>query len=131
METKEFIKQLKEAIEETQFGTNDYFVAGDDMSINTSLTVDPDGYLWFLDGSFYENFNRIKTNINVKDIIEIRKNPSEVYFTCFWVICNDNTGLCFDPERDEVYYCKDGAILEDGNKRCCKVQAYFKANPVD
>ena len=99
MKIEEFIEKLSDWCEKT---TNTYdFTIGKDMSVNTKITVDEEGFIWI---RAYESFKRVKTTVNVRDINEFRMSDFDE--KCFYVICDDYTG--FEVHDSEFYYCIDG-----------------------
>ncbi len=76
---------------------------GNDMSINTRITVDENGDIWVRDRN---SFKRVKKAVNIKDIVEFRWDDS-----CeekFYIICSDYSG--FEVHENEIFYCIDGKI---------------------
>lgn len=81
---------------------------GKDMSVNTRLVIDEDGFIWIRDGGSGLTWNRVKTNVNVLNIVEFRASDDD--YTSFFVICNDNNGFSFvaEGEAGEIYYYENG-----------------------
>ena len=99
MKIEEFISTMTEWCEKTN---NTYdFTIGKDMSVNTRITIDEEGFIWI---RACESFKRVKTTVNVCDINEFRLSDFDE--ECFYVICNDDTG--FEVHESEFYYCIDG-----------------------
>ena len=114
MKIDEFVIQCKEWCNKTR---NDSVSVGKDMHVNTKVTVDEDGVIWI---RVYDTFKRIKTAVNVCNIIEFRLDDWND--GCFYIICSDDTG--FEVCDEEIYYCVDGRPNGWGN-----VEEYFKRFP--
>lgn len=69
-----------------------FFSVGDADNVNDTIYIDKDNYIWITDN---ESVKRIKTSINVDNIIEIRYSQFGSDGGRFFVICQDDTGLDF------------------------------------
>ncbi len=100
----EFIVKLAEWIK--KYPCFEGTTIGKDMSINSRIVVDEDGYIWIREDHF--SWNRVKTNINVSNIVEFRASDNDI--VCFYIICENNDGLAFEDEGDmgEIFYYVNG-----------------------
>ena len=104
MKTAEFIENMKKWVEREKLVDN--YSYGTDLSINTEITVDPDGVIWINEGAGNPHmcsFRRVKTTVNVSKVVEFMGHE---YFNSFYIICDDDTG--FELGEDGVYYYIDG-----------------------
>ena len=95
MKKAEFIKLLEEYLDNTGMSDGCYdvfFSVGDVKNVNTTIYIDKDNCIWITDD---ESVKRIKTSINVDNIIEIRYSEFGSDEGRFFVICQDDTGLDF------------------------------------
>ena len=97
MTYKEFESSLKEILD-----NNSSITVGNDMSVNTRITVREDGQVFI---SEYESYRRVETNININDIVERRK---EVFGERYYFIDLNNRALAVSIDEDEVFYCVEG-----------------------
>jgi hypothetical protein len=108
MDYETFSSKWNEFCEKTK---NDYDMKiGNDMSINTRITIDENGDVWV---RAYESFKRVKTTVNLKDVVEFRWPDYREVPDSFYIICNDYSG--FEVEGLEIYYCIDGQPSGDGS----------------
>lgn len=63
---------------------NMFFSVGDADNVNTTIYIDKDNYIWITDNEYVK---RIKTSINVDNIIEIRYLQFVSDGGKFFVIC--------------------------------------------
>ena len=80
-----------------------FFSVGDKADENTTIYVDEDNYIW-LTGN--ESVKRVKTSINVNNVVELRYSEFGSNEGSFFVICNDDSGLDFC--EGEIVFFKDG-----------------------
>lgn len=95
MKKAEFIKLLEEYLDNSGYsdGCYDaYLSVGGAENVNTTIFIDRQNYIWITDD---ESVKRIKTSINVDNIVEIRYSQFGRDGGRFFVICQDNTGLDF------------------------------------
>ena len=95
MKKAEFIELLEEYLDNTGMTSgcyNAYFSVGDTDNINTTIYIDRENYIWITDN---DSVNRIRTSINVENVVEIRYSQFGSDGGRFFVICRDNTGLDF------------------------------------
>lgn len=95
MKKSEFIDLLEEYLDNTGMTNgyyNVYLSVGDSENVNTTIFIDRDNYIWITDK---ESVKRIKTSVNVDNIIEIRYSQFGSDGGRFFVICQDYTGLDF------------------------------------
>lgn len=95
MKKSEFIELLEEYLENTGMSGgsfNAYFRVGDTENINTTIYIDSDNFIRITEN---ESVKRIKTSINIDNIIEIRYSQFGSDGGRFFVICQDDTGLDF------------------------------------
>lgn len=97
MTYQEFEKSLLEILND-----NSDITIGNDMSVNTRITVREDGQVFITE---YEGFRRVETNININDIVERRK---EVDYDEYYFIDSNDRALAVDLNEDQLYYCFDG-----------------------
>ena len=93
MKKAEFIDLLEEYLDNTGMTSgcyNAFFSVGDADNVNTTIYIDKDNYIWITDN---ESVKRIKTSINVDNIIEIRYSQFGSDGGRFFVVCQDDTGL--------------------------------------
>ena len=88
---------------------------GEDLSVNTRITVDSDGFIHVRDRN---SFKRRKTSINVQDVVEFREDDfytrDSANYT-FYIIAKNDSGLQIEcSEKIEIYYCENGQTTEDG-----------------
>ena len=101
MTTEDFIKTLKEWLAE--IGWDDEYTIGTDLSYNTDITIDDDGFIYLTQ---YEGFKRVLTPINTHNIVEFRHEVDKEYG--FFVICKGDIALSF--QTDGIYFCEDGTF---------------------
>ena len=119
MKQSEFIELLEEYFHNTGMSSwEPYLSVGNKENVNTTIYIDRDNFIWIRND---ESVKRIKTSINVDNIIELRyTDSSEDYFV---VICQDDTGLYF---RDgEINFFTNGYY---GSYK--KAIDWFAENPV-
>lgn len=116
MTVSEFVDTFKEWVE--RYGYSDYYTIGTDFGDNFAVLVDEDGYIFMQE---YESWRRVKTSVNVKNIVEFRKGFNDQEF---FIICADDTG--FSVDSDGIYFCEEGRPSGWGN-----AFDYFMQFPVD
>ena len=95
MTRAEFISCLYDYLDETGMSGgayNAYFSVGDDENINTTIYIDKENFIWI---TADESVKRVKTSINVQDIIELRYSQFGSDGGRFFVICSNYEGLDF------------------------------------
>lgn len=95
MKRTEFIDLLEEYLDNTGMANgcyNAFFSVGDADNVNTTIYIDKDNYIWITEN---ESVKRIKTSINIDNIIGIRYSQFGSDGGRFFVICQDDTGLDF------------------------------------
>ena len=95
MKKAKFIELLEEYLDNTGMNCgcyNVYFSVGDAENVNTTIYIDRENYIWITDD---ESVKRIKTSINIDNVVEIRYSQFGSDGGRFFVICQDNTGLDF------------------------------------
>ena len=123
MERKKFLKLLNEFLDKTGMSCgsfNKYFSAGDEKDINTTIYVDEENNIW-LTGD--ESIIRVKTSINIKNVIEFRYGQFGRDGGRFFIICDDNSGLDFC--EGEIGFFVNGYYGEFKD-----ALEYFTENPV-
>ena len=126
MTKQEFINTLEEYLEKTGMseGTfNAFFCVSDQRNINSTIFIDDDNYIHLTpEGSI----NRVKTTININNVIEFRYSQFGEDGGRFFVICNDNSGLdfcegdigffengCYENFRDAFQYFEKNIVSNE------------------
>lgn len=124
MEKEVFIQQLMEHLPDDVYDCK----VGMDMTINSRVVVDDDGWIWVREA---ESFKRRKTSINVSDVVEFRRDDYYTEYGSFYIITAEDDGLEFSIQKGfssaldvEILYCEDGKIVEEALE-------YFSDNPVE
>lgn len=123
MTKTEFMNSLNDYLSETGMngGSYDAFLSvGDNENINTTIYIDQENIIWITGN---ESVKRVKTSINIQDIIELRYSEFGSDGGRFFVICNNYTGLDFC--EGEIGYFTDGYYGEFKN-----AVDWFTNNPV-
>lgn len=123
MEKTKFINLLEEYLDETGMSGgnwNAFLSIGDDESINTTIYIDQEDFIWIIAD---ESVKRVKTSINVQDIIELRYSELGRNGGRFFVICSNYAGLDFC--EGEIGYFTNGYYGEFNNAVDC-----FTNNPI-
>ncbi len=95
MEKNEFIELLGDFLDKTGMSDgsyNAYISVGDKRDLNTTIYIDEENQIWI---AANESINRVKTSVNVGNIVELRYSQFGSDGGRFFVICNDNSGLDF------------------------------------
>lgn len=119
MNTDDFIKQLKNHFP-SRYDIYDSNI-GTDMTVNTRIVIDDEGWIWLRAS---EALKRVKTNINVKDVVEFRKDDyytslEDIGMICFYVLTSTYDGLEFRIEKGlagpylNIDYIEDGELQGD------------------
>lgn len=107
MTKAEFIAVLNNYLDKTGMSDGSYYNAylsvGDDKSINTAVYIDEEGFIWI---TANESVKRIKTSINVQDVVELRYSQFGNGGGRFFVICSNYAGLDFC--EGEIGYFENG-----------------------
>ena len=124
MTKTEFIDLLNEYLDKTGMSDgvyNDtYLSVGDDENINTTIYIDKENFIWITGN---ESVKRIKTSINVQDIIELRYSQFGSDCGRFFVICSNYAGLDFCD--GEIGYFTNGYYGKFNN-----AIDWFTRNPI-
>lgn len=98
-----FIELMEEYLYQTGMSegvyNNSFFSVDDKKNINTTIYVDEDNYIWLTSN---HSVKRVKTSINVDNIVEFRYGQFGSDEGEFFVICNDDAGLHF--LEGKIYY---------------------------
>lgn len=95
MTKEDFINTLEEYFEETGLSEgafNSYFSVSDQENINSTVFIDKNNDIWL---TREESLIRVKTSINIDDVVEFRYSQFGSDVARFFVICNNNSGLDF------------------------------------
>ena len=123
MTKTEFISLLEEYLEKTGMscGNWDAFLSvGDEENRNTTIYVDKEGFVWI---TADESVKRVKTSINVQDVIELRYSQYGSDDGRFFVICSNYEGLDFC--EGEIGYFANGYYGDFHD-----AVDWFTANPI-
>lgn len=109
MTTQEFIENFNKYCEKGFDDVDEPLTIGSDFSIDKRIVIDEAGFVWLRE---QQSWKRIKTSVNVNNVIEFRRAEQECWG--FYIICSDDTGfnICSEgPVADpymEIYYYLDG-----------------------
>ena len=123
MTKSDFISSLNNYLNKTEMDCGAYNVflsVGDDENINPTIYIDKENFIWIVGN---ESLKRIKTSINVQDIIELRYTEFGSDSPRFFVICRDYSGLDFC--EGEIGYFTNGYYGEFHN-----AVDWFTNNPI-
>ena len=106
MTKTEFVNLLGDYLDETGMSDgayNVFFSVGDNENINTTIYIDKENFIWITGN---ESVRRVKTSINVQDVIELRYSQFGSDGGRFFIICSDYSGLDFC--EGEIGYFTNG-----------------------
>lgn len=98
MTKDKFINTLKKW--DKEYNDGNLIVVGS-LEEDGDVIVDDKGFIWINE---FESWRRVKTSVNVTNIIAFRKSR---YDNTYYIICSDDTGFMVD-NGTEFYYCIDG-----------------------
>lgn len=84
MEKEVFIQQLMEHLPDDVYDCK----VGMDMTINSRVVVDDDGWIWVREA---ESFKRRKTSINVSDVVEFRRDDYYTEYGSFYSLTQNRS----------------------------------------
>lgn len=109
MEKEEFIKKCSSCFEKAGMSDGSwsvFYTVGDDPDVNTTVFIDKEGFIFLTKEN---SVIRVKTSINVADIVDFRFDQfGQEETERFFIICKDFTGLDFC--RDTIGFFKNGEV---------------------